>query len=1041
MKQLRKQVAVLAATCVTTCAFSVGQLAYAEESLIEEVVVTGSRIRRDEFSSPTPIQVINVEDAIQIGVSSISELLRRTTMASGQQIDRTFNSNAGASNASEGPPTGGVGSANISLRGLGPERTLVLVNSRRLGSSGVRGAPAQPDLNLLPLNLVSSIEVITEGASSIYGADAVAGVVNVILRDNFEGFEFSINAEEPADDGGETRQFSFITGVTSGDTRFVFSAEYFDQERIKAGERVKCPKEIHRIEGGGKVSHCENGFFDNVALDSSFGGLAADVGGDIFSYYTPGSSDFGVPDFSSALVLPDPSAPSGSERPDERDRFTFIPFYSDWDERLDADLVQPIKRYSLVSLGGWSPNWYGGNEEIYYEAYYLKKELTNRASSEQIFPTMPGLILQEGATNPDGSPVFVDNPLNPFPVNSSLIVTLDDLPQEREVELEHVRFVAGFRGDITADFLADKNWAFDIFASYDRGTGFQSQTVLNETNLALSLETVRLDADGNLICGLETPNNDIGFLTVQPCVPFDMFNPSMFTGGPNGEGVFSTQEQRDYLLARRINRTVTEQTMFSAVITGDLFDISGGGTVKFALGGEYRKDEIDSAADFLGVSGVVAAENPLTEGETRGSRDITDYYVEFSVPLVEGRRGIEYLELEAAFRSTDESNFGSETIYRGRVTYRPIDWITASASWGTSFRAPNLREQFLADQFQSVSGDSDPCAVPDAAASGSIYNPALDTRSQVVLDNCIQHGADPFVLGLQASTSIPITVGGNASDLDAETSDSFTATLQFRPPISENWSFDIAISYFDIEIEDTVRSLSGTVIMNRCFNDAPGLSSPFCSRVTRNAGKIDSLNFADFVDASFVNIGKETSVGYDINTRLSTTFDSVFGAPLDVTWVQAYTKMDEREEQIFAGDTVDDKVGDFGTPEVRYNTSVSLRRNKWELLIAARFIDETEASRDAATQADCGVFGPNTGLAGRPSTTPFCEADSAWYEDLSLTYRWDESLRITGGIKNVSDEEPPLIDMSAGSNRLNRVTSSGYDQVGRSYFLNLTKQF
>jgi iron complex outermembrane receptor protein len=110
-------------------------------------------------------------------------------------------------------------------------------------------------------------------------------------------------------------------------------------------------------------------------------------------------------------------------------------------------------------------------------------------------------------------------------------------------------------------------------------------------------------------------------------------------------------------------------------------------------------------------------------------------------------------------------------------------------------------------------------------------------------------------------------------------------------------------------------------------------------------------------------------------------------------------------------------------------------------MFAARYISETQASRDAATQADCGVFGPNTSLVGSPSTTPFCEADSAWFFDTSLSYRWDQTFLLTAGINNVGDEEPPLIDLSAGSNRGNRVTSSGYDQFGRTYFFSLTKAF
>jgi iron complex outermembrane receptor protein len=200
--------ALLCAFALTPAGAQEREGAEGVEGAVEEITVTGSRIRRDEFSSPSPIQVLDVESGRQLGISSISEMLQRATVATGQQIDATLNTNAGNSNATEAPPTGGVGSSSIDLRGLGPERTLILVNGRRMGSVGVRGAPAQPALNLIPFSMVDRAEVLTEGVSAVYGADAVAGVVNVILREDFAGFAVTLNTELPNDDGGEIGQIS-----------------------------------------------------------------------------------------------------------------------------------------------------------------------------------------------------------------------------------------------------------------------------------------------------------------------------------------------------------------------------------------------------------------------------------------------------------------------------------------------------------------------------------------------------------------------------------------------------------------------------------------------------------------------------------------------------------------------------------------------------------------------------------------------------------------------------------------------------------------
>ena len=1004
-----------------------------------EVTVTGSRIRRDEFTSAAPLQIFDVEAARRAGITTVAELLQRSSIANGQQIDNTLNTNAGASNASEPPPLGGVGSANISLRALEPERTLILINGRRLGSSGVRGAPAQPDINLLPLNIVERVEVITEGASSVYGADAVAGVVNVILKDDFEGLEFTANAEQPEDSGGEVKQFSFLGGTTSDKGKFLVSGEFFDRDRLSVGDREPCLRKIEVTADGQVFDPCRNGFFDNAVADLT--GL--NPLGDIFLWYTPGQSDTGIPNFSSAANLAEPTDPQAADdRADLRNRFVFDPFYNDTDERLAADLVQPIQRFSLLSLGSYAPGWFGLEDEVYYEASYFNRELLNFASTEQIFPSVPGMIPQEDANgnivvDADGNPMLVDNPLSPFPGTATPIYTLDDLPQRRDVELQHFRMVTGLRGFIDAGWFGRHNIGYDVFASYDRGTGFQSQPLLNESNLILALETLRLDANGNPICGIPTPSNEIGFLTPQPCVPVNFFAPSLFTGGPTGEGAFATGAERDFLIGTRTNRTVTEQLMGAAYITGDIAEIPTGGTVGFATGVEFRDDQINSAVDFLGGSGLVAAENPLQEGPTVGRRNIMDVYGEVNVPLLVGRQAVDLLQIEGALRYTEESNFGNETTGRARLTYRPINWLTFSSSYGTSFRAPNLREQFLADQFQSVGGDSDPCVVPAEANVGSMYVAANDPRSQTVLDNCVQSGADPTMLGLQATTTIPVTVGGNPMDLDPETSDAFTATVQVSPPLGENWGFDIAVSYFDIEIEDTVRSIGATTIMGRCFEDAPDLSSPFCDRISRGQTGAPLFNVINFVDASFVNVGKETSKGIDVNTRLSRTVD-LFGAPIDFGWLTATTFQTDRTEQIFDGGMTDDLRGNFGIADTRLTSTVIARHNNWEALWIARYQSGTEAGREARIDADCGVFDDDLDLAGTVETAALCSADSVWYHDFAATYLRD-TWALSFGVNNAFDEEPPLVNIGVGSNRANRITSSGYDQFGRSYFLTLTK--
>jgi iron complex outermembrane receptor protein len=390
-----------------------------------------------------------------------------------------------------------------------------------------------------------------------------------------------------------------------------------------------------------------------------------------------------------------------------------------------------------------------------------------------------------------------------------------------------------------------------------------------------------------------------------------------------------------------------------------------------------------------------------------------------------------------ALRYTDESNFGEETTGRFRATWRPNEWLGLSGSFGTSFRAPNLREQFLGDQFSGTGGGTDPCVVPPAAGIGNVYNPAEETRPQVVLDNCVLSGSDPTQLGLIATTTIPVRVGGNVADLKPETSETITATIQLTPPMGDTFGFDIAISYFDIVIEDTIRSINPEVIAFNCYNDAPNLESPFCSRLGARIGNDLGFNLIGDIDASFVNVGQETSAGWDVNARLSGAFD--FG---DVIWLNAATISTERETEVFVGDTVDDLKGTYGNPELRYNSNVIVNLgDNWSFSWVARFVDETTAPavRRTETTGNCDdfVFRPDL-LTTTEDTVGVCDADSRWYNDLSATYARD-TWNITGGVKNVADEQPPLITRGAGSNRMNRVTSSGYDQFGRQWFLMFSK--
>lgn len=1066
---------------------SAAAAAATEEGERDTVVVTGSRLRRDAFTSPSPLTTLDVDESRQIGVTSITELLSRSTVANGTQIDQTLNTNAGNSNATEAPPTGGVGSSNISLRGLGPERTLILLNGRRLAATGVRGAPAQPDISLIPFSMVERAEVLTEAGSSIYGADAVAGVVNVILRNDFEGFEITTNVERPEEDGGSQWQVGFLAGAQGDRARITFAAEYFDRQRILAGERdfSSSFRDIRVAQDGTVFTINRDGFFDNVILsgftsDNSLppGTLGGPIGGsagnppgvfDTRFFVTPGQTDIGIANFSSCDGLP--PAPAGvrdfslqtaaNGRVTCRDNFPYFDAYNDQDERRNSDLVGDLERFSFMTSGEVDLDWFGTGNQFYFEAFYFNRQTFAIGTNEQIFPDVPRAIKQLDANgnvvvDGTGAPILVDNPLNPFGDDIAPIFTLDSLPQTRDLELQQFRFVGGMRGGFGGGWLEEKDWKWDAYFSYDRGTGFVAQPILFEPHLTLATFNVVQNFDGSLSCAIPDPTNQVGAFITQPgCVPIDFTRLDLYTGGPNGEGVFSDEEAA-FLIGNRTNRTAIDQYVANLFIDGSLFNSPWGGEITAGVGFEYRKDTINSQNDITGVQGLNAAENPLVEGQTVGSRHFTEFFGEVNIPLITDRPGIELLNVDGAVRYTDESNFGSDVTYRARVQYRPNDWVSISGGYGTSFRAPNLREQFLADQGGGVSGALDPCIFNNIATT--LGNVGSDAEANFVnlVSNCVATGAqfidsdlngrlDTSLVGTSGVTTIPTTSGGNAN-LEPETSRTFTGTVSISQPWTEAFDFDLAVSYYDIKIKDTVSEPTADLIIARCFNDltfANG-TSPFCSLISRPNSGSASSNIINNINVSFFNIGEVTSRGIDVNTRFGVDLPfEPAGEAVRWTMTTATSYQIEQEIQTFDPADRDDNVGEIGTPELRFNVASNFSWGDWSLISEHRRLGAGQQDNTPAFLPHPLLPSPDPLNPALPSNILVHIVDnvpSIWYHDVALSYTRD-NYSLSVGVNNIADKSPPLIHPTAGPNRNNAVSSAGYDFFGRSYFITARASF
>ncbi|EED34141.1 TonB-dependent receptor, plug [Luminiphilus syltensis NOR5-1B] len=994
--------------------------AASEEMVVEEVVVTGSKLRRNQFNSISPVQVIGAADSVRIGIADTTQMIAESPFVSGTQLDGSVNAGS-TTGAVEGVSASGPGSATVALRGLGPERTLMLVNGRRLAPSGVRGAPVAPDLNLIPSAMIDRIEILTDGASSIYGADAVAGVVNIMLRDQFEGLEIRGFGTAPEQSGGEETQFSIIGGASNDKSNFTIAAEYFNREHIFARDRTDWNNCLLDIEvdpdSGQRYQQCLDNRPDNGVFLFSQG----------FVYDTPGVTDIGLPGWSSNAGAADYIGRSGfnalvgtaAETP-----------YNLQQEELDTQLQGDIERINLYATGSFQ---YTPQQRLYIETSYSQRTNTDIFTSEQAFPAIPAMIpmvdaddnfiIDEGT----GTIAMTDNPLNPFDETALPVYSLAGLTQRRATDIDNLRFVIGSDGDLP--FAQDKGWFFDVFASYEESSGSSTQAGMFEPHIRESIDTLRMGPDG-VTCGLPRTAPGFGFITPRDCVPVNYFADSLWTNR-GGNKRFATQAEEDFLFGNVINTTTLKQTHFSGLITGDLFEMPAG-TVGLVIGAEWRENSISSANDFVRAQGLSASEASDQEGDTVGTTDIWDIYAETELPLAE------WATVNLSGRYTEEKNFGNEFTYSVKGQIMPTDSLRFRSTIGTTFRAPNLREQFLADQAGVIPGDADPCVVPNVANEGQVYIPENDTRDQLVLDNCVLAGVDPTALGLQANVLIPTTQGGS-SDIGAETSDSFTLGFVYTQNFTDAFELDLSVTYFDIEVEDTVEELNPEVILDRCYSDDPDLANALCDRVIRR-GVNPSNNTVARVDSSFVNLGLVTSSGYDVNVRFQNRFE-VANTYVDMGWSLTGTIYDELLEQIDSEAPVEDRVGEAGFPEHSWILRGDFGVGNWLATYRARLIGEF--SRDAENLQDS----PNlpdrsacVALGGPDDCVRANAGGSETYHDLSLSYDAD-GWSATAGVRNVFDNQPPQIDQGSGPSRFNHLVQAGYDLFGRRMFLNVTKRF
>jgi len=1030
------------------------------ERAADEVVVTGSRLKRDTYSSISPLQVISGQVSREIGLIDPSSILQESTAASGVQIDLTFQGFV----LDNGP-----GATQIDLRGLGAERTLLLINGRRVAPAGVEGAPATPDTQLIPGSLVQQYEVLLDGASSIYGSDALAGVVNVILRRDFDGLELEAFSNIPAadDSAGIQHRIAGSWGY-NGDRGFIgLGAEYRDSQPITLAERPwtrNCDTHYEIDENGGiRRTGIDLTFDRNMRPDdckaSGLAGRMQEFGAGYGSiYYTPGFSNTNIPNFSDNDLF----GTVISEGADGYNTVNWVDYALNGNQQF-AHVIPDIQTYSGMAYGEYT---FSGEANItpYFELLYARRDVYIDAGAFQLFPfTPPGNPFSP--CNPDAGGVdcgdafdaLLDDPdyaarfaavngLTPAefrdqgivdlyagslgPILTRPIVSVRGDRTTNDVSVDQVRGVAGVTGDIP--FMNGlgplDDWSFDVYFMHSESNGDSARP---------GIRSDRLDHALGWNSSTNTPcENDSGETldasVTSGCVPVNLWAPSLYSPVV---GDFGSAAERNYVFDVRDFDTTVKQSIGSLYFNGGLFNMPAGQAL-LGLGVEYREDEIDSVPDDIARDGLFFGF--FSDLGAVGEKWTKEFFAELELPLLAQLPAAEELTVNISTRRTEDEFYGSAWTYSGKLAYRPVDSLLLRGTVGTSFRAPNLRENFLLGTtgFNTL---TDPCVIPESARDPLTggYNPTLDDREQEVLENCRAQGVDPTTLdnnGIQ-NYSVELSRGG-ATDIREETGESFSAGFTWEQPFFTSFDLILGATYYNIDIRDEIINPSGQFIINDCHTDLQ-LDSPFCSRITR-----DSDGFIGFIDAGFINRDNRNAEGVDVNMTVDFP-TQIFGRAVDLQADFAFNRTLSVKDIFLSDDgevSEDELAGEFGYAKWRGRMAFRADYSDWRLTWSTRYISSVEQDSEGIDEFSNVVEGDSETCSGPTEGDVNCRdvgfASNYFVHDLSLYY-YGDVWTLGGGVRNLFNEWPPLVDGSEVFSFNNVPFGAGYDIIGRQLFLNV----
>jgi outer membrane receptor protein involved in Fe transport len=943
-------------------AVSVAPSAFAQDSgaddVIEEIVTTGSRIKRADLESASPVTVIDQDDILVTGVTDVGQLLQRLPSMGGSPIGTTTNN-------------GGNGSVQIDLRGLGVVRTLTLVNGRRTVDGG--------DYQTIPAAMIERVEILKDGASAVYGADAVAGVVNIITKQNYDGIQIDAQVADWFDSAGGQTSISIMAGKTFDGGSFLLGAEYVDQEEAyQSDTQWDYFQDSFFIYPGG----CEKG---GITRPYDGTGDPATSGCYIVGSSRIPASRIGFVNQGTFLIDDAQAATTpyevGMMVPHDGRTYNYAP----------VNYIQtPYERTNLWSQASMDLS----------DTMTLSGELrTNiRSSSQELAPmpynspTDPGYASTFGGVAYNG--ISEDNyyltravdAYNANPANAGNQLAYEPLGDARRRMIETTRrfeqditqtqvgmTLAGSFNEIDWDVYYYKGWRARTDVDYGQFFG---------PNLSNAFgPSADLDGDGQPECYADV--NDASTL-IAGCVPFNFFGGGVVNADGTPSLVTVTPDMINYVGIDLVDTFRGEQDQGGFDITGAIFELPGG-QMGWAAGYSYRKEAFDYQPDSAKQKDEATGN---TGTGTNGEFTNDSVYGEVFLPVFDN--GSQNLNLSGGLRWDDFSTYGDDTTYQLGIEFGIIESLKVRSTYGTVFRAPNIGESF-GGQVDSFPTYLDPC---DPNVNAGVLAPGCDQTS------------------VQLDTQVLARVGGNP-DLVAETGDTFTAGVVWTPEFGDS-DLSITIDYWQVELENLITTSGVQPILDNCYR---GEVEAFCSLITR---RTTDYSVAQILDAP-INAAFGTAGGID--TEIRWNFDTAVGE-----WEAAvlWAHNTDRTTTPFEGEDEVDLLGTFSVSgnmyaEDKMNYSLGWFRNDFSIRYLGEYIGPVTASvsfiaPDEYTQ----------------------DIDSQLYHDLIFGYDLQSTgTRFSGGITNFTDEEPPYIDIGFNAS----TDPSTYRLFGIGYYLRISQSF